>query len=222
MITLAQIKAARVLLGWNQVDVAKAAGLSLPAVSNMERGAVTPREKTLLAVRKALEDAGIEFIDGGVRQQSEVLRTTLLDGVNAISDLFEDFYLTLRKHGGDLLVRGVSEQKFIRHIRPQMGLFLKRLVRMKRRRARFLVCEGDRQFVGAHEVALYRWVRAESFGLVPAYLYHDKYAVLLWGPPLRVIIIQNPSLAETYRRQFESDWKRAQMPPLDIPYYWPP
>ncbi len=68
MITSSQVKAARVLLGLDQRDLAEMADLGIATVKRLEtakepRGAV----KTLLKVEAALEKAGIEFIpaEGG-------------------------------------------------------------------------------------------------------------------------------------------------------------
>ena len=62
MISPAQIRAARSLLGWKQSELAKAADLSLTALNNIERGAADPRVSTLAGIQKALEAAGIVFI----------------------------------------------------------------------------------------------------------------------------------------------------------------
>lgn len=74
MITAQQIRGARGLLGWTQGDLAKAAGISLPALNNLERRASDPRASTMRRIEQALVDAGIEFIDAngggaGVRQK---------------------------------------------------------------------------------------------------------------------------------------------------------
>ena len=68
MVTPAQIKAARALLGWHQADLARAAGISLNVVNRVEREVVDPRVSTLRALQRALEEAGIEFIENGVRR----------------------------------------------------------------------------------------------------------------------------------------------------------
>jgi len=72
MISPAQIRAARALIGWKQTELASAAGLSEMSVKNIERGSTDPRVSTLEAIRTALEAAGVEFIndergDGVVR-----------------------------------------------------------------------------------------------------------------------------------------------------------
>lgn len=63
MISNTQIKAARALLGMKQAELAKEVGLSLSALSNIENGISDPRVSNLMKIKKALEDAGIEFID---------------------------------------------------------------------------------------------------------------------------------------------------------------
>lgn len=66
ILTPAQIKAARALLGWKQTDLAEKSGVSLPSIKNIERGATDPRVSTMAALRKALEAAGVEFLGHGV------------------------------------------------------------------------------------------------------------------------------------------------------------
>ena len=59
-----QVRAARALLRWEQRDLAKASGISLPSVKRLETqpGALAAQPKTIAALRRALEKAGVEFI----------------------------------------------------------------------------------------------------------------------------------------------------------------
>lgn len=68
MITPAQIRAARALLGWKQVDLAKASGLSEMTVKNLEKPGSDPRASTLNAVQTAFEAAGVIFLEPGVHR----------------------------------------------------------------------------------------------------------------------------------------------------------
>jgi transcriptional regulator with XRE-family HTH domain len=65
LLTVAQIKAARALLGWKQEDLAIASGVSLAGLTNIERGTADPRAKTLAKIQDALERAGLEIIHKG-------------------------------------------------------------------------------------------------------------------------------------------------------------
>jgi transcriptional regulator with XRE-family HTH domain len=62
MLMAAQSRAARALLGWSQADLAKAAGLGEATVRNFEAGRSDPYGRTLDAIQRAFEEAGIEFI----------------------------------------------------------------------------------------------------------------------------------------------------------------
>ena len=64
MLTVEQLRAARGLLGWSQSKLAERAGLSLPTVKRVEIN-LGPRvsEEARNRLRRALESAGVEFID---------------------------------------------------------------------------------------------------------------------------------------------------------------
>jgi hypothetical protein len=64
MLTAAQIRAARALLGWSQPALAQAARLSLPTIVRMEgrQGPGRSAASNVDAVQRALEGAGIVFI----------------------------------------------------------------------------------------------------------------------------------------------------------------
>ena len=63
MITSAQCRAARGLLDWTQQDLAERAGVGIVTVRQVEAGVSEPRRATLEVIRRALEGAGVEFID---------------------------------------------------------------------------------------------------------------------------------------------------------------
>jgi transcriptional regulator with XRE-family HTH domain len=67
VITAAQLKAARALLGMDQRALAQAAGLSLPTVQRMEasKGTVRGTVDSLVKLVVALEAAGVELIAEG-------------------------------------------------------------------------------------------------------------------------------------------------------------
>ena len=67
MLTAVQMKAARVLLGWDQARLAREAGLSLPTIQRMEasEGNVRGNVDSLVKVVEALERGGVELIAEG-------------------------------------------------------------------------------------------------------------------------------------------------------------
>ncbi len=67
MLSPNQLRAARALLGWDQRQLAEAAGVSLPTIRRMEAsdGQVRGQVDTLVKVVEALQAAGIELIEEG-------------------------------------------------------------------------------------------------------------------------------------------------------------
>ena len=63
MVTPAQCRAARGLLGWNQQELARRARVGIVTVHQLEAGLSQPSRATLDVIRRAFETAGVEFID---------------------------------------------------------------------------------------------------------------------------------------------------------------
>ena len=67
MMTAAQLRAARALLGMDQKDLAAASGLSLPTIQRMEAsdGVIRGNVDSLMKLIAALDAAGVELINEG-------------------------------------------------------------------------------------------------------------------------------------------------------------
>ena len=63
MITSAECRAARGLLSWSQQNLADLAGVGIMTIHQFEKEGTQPRRATLEVVRRAFENAGVEFID---------------------------------------------------------------------------------------------------------------------------------------------------------------
>jgi len=65
VITGRQLRAARVLLGWEQIVLAKNARVAVGTIRRMESfdGEIGARTSTLSQVQAALEKAGVEFLN---------------------------------------------------------------------------------------------------------------------------------------------------------------
>jgi predicted transcriptional regulator len=69
-ITPAQCRAARALVDMDQLDLARKAVVSRNVIVDFERGSRTPLANNLAAIKRALEESGVEFTNGdqpGVR-----------------------------------------------------------------------------------------------------------------------------------------------------------
>lgn len=74
LISPSQIRAARAIVSAKQSELAKAAGISLATLNNIERGVGDPRTSTLEAIERALNRAGVEISDDTTRETVTLLR----------------------------------------------------------------------------------------------------------------------------------------------------
>ena len=88
-ITSEQIRAAKAIIRWSGEDLAQAAGVSLSSIRRIEAALGIPKAqnmKTVLAIKDALEAAGVEFIGSpddrpGVRLKTSVLPATTIQSL---------------------------------------------------------------------------------------------------------------------------------------------
>ncbi len=60
----AQLRAARALLNWTQEHLAQEAKVSLNTIKSFEAGDTDPRQSTIIALKRTLSVAGVEFLEG--------------------------------------------------------------------------------------------------------------------------------------------------------------
>ena len=72
MLTAAQLRAARALLGIDQRKLAEASGLSVPTIQRMEAsdGVIRGNVDSLMKLIRALDAAGVELISEGAASAS--------------------------------------------------------------------------------------------------------------------------------------------------------
>jgi predicted transcriptional regulator len=88
MISAAQVKAGRRLLGWSQGDLAQNAGVSQLAVARFETiGTIISTHA--LVIRQTLEDAGVQFATEGRRIRKMMSEDEILLAAEAEDDLEE-------------------------------------------------------------------------------------------------------------------------------------
>ncbi len=213
MITVRQIKGARGILDWTQDQLAAAARISRPALNNLERGTTSPHSETLQRIQKALERAGIEFISGGCRLREDVLDVQVLHGDEALFRLYDDILDTYTGMGGTIYISGVDERRFVASGGERFFEYLKRFEKLGIV-DNLLAREGDTNLVVPTKY--YRWVPDEIFSQVPYMVYGDKYAIIRWGPPVKIVLIHNAEIADSYRKQFKAHWRRGKVPPATL------
>ncbi len=210
MISIEQIKAARGLLDWTQDELSNASGVSKPSINTLERRIANPKEATLLAIQRAFENSGVEFLpDCGVKLRASSLKTLIFEGEDALIRLCQDIFSTLINTNNELMILGVQEKSYLdlggKRVLEEIERRLKHNIRTK-----LLSCENDKNFI--EPVEHYKWLPSEFFPSTPTYIYDNKYAIFLWGPPKKVVIIESQEIADSFRKQFLAYWKEAIAP----------
>jgi DNA-binding XRE family transcriptional regulator len=67
MLTRAQLRGARAMLGWTSDDLARRSKIHRRTIRKLEKGEANPQRLTLARIVAALVAGGAEFKDGGVR-----------------------------------------------------------------------------------------------------------------------------------------------------------
>lgn len=208
-LTARQIKAARALLDWSQDDLAATTHLSIATIRKIETGHISPRDTTNDDIRRAFEDAGLEFIEpGGVRHQPEEIR--VLQGHNGMVTLYEDIYETVKEKETDIVVVCASELPFSEALGDNRFLHYQRMAKLKDSvKVRCIV--EDRTNLPATSYCEYRWISKHYIDSVPFYVYDDKYAIVMFEaePSPKIVIFKSRITAEAFRRQFYSMWEKA-------------
>ena len=73
MISPAQCRAARALLGWPKEWLASEPSVSTRTIAEFEKGASAPRQTKCDALRRALAKAGVEFLDEDLNPRASLL-----------------------------------------------------------------------------------------------------------------------------------------------------
>lgn len=126
-------------------------------------------------------------------------------GKSAVKSLYRGVIKEFEKGAKEVLIAGVNERDFVEEDRLALAQYLRAVQRFKSKE-RVLVNEGETYFVEGPQTA-YRWIPKENFSPTPMFVYGDKWAVLIWGNPSYLVVIENKNLAEAYRRQFNLLWQ---------------
>jgi transcriptional regulator with XRE-family HTH domain len=204
MTTVAQIKAARALLGWHQSDLARETKLSLPSIKNLERGAGSPKASTMRVIHEALTSAGVDFIGVyGVQLRDEIFEMHHFDGEDFIAKLADDVFSVIRGPEDELMIVSIDEEYFDKVARKEMDLYREAIIKLNYKE-RILIPHKHNYFISPK--SSYRWLPKQLIGPVPYFIYGDRYAIIIW-PMKRVVVMRNKSVADSFREQFNGLWK---------------
>jgi len=208
-ISCRQIKAARALLDWSQEDLAAATSLSIATIRKLEMGAISPRNSTNDQIRKAFEDAGLEFLEpNGVRQLPEEI--TIYEGHEGICAFFDDVYAFAKEKGGDIITVCINEDPIEEALGDYVAVHCKRMFGLLNHAN--VKCILTENFTSTPaKYCEYRSISKAYVDSVPFYIFGNNYAIFLFeaNPSPKIIIHHSALLANAYRKQFYSMWDKA-------------
>ncbi len=204
-ITADQIRAARALKNWSQSDLASRVEMATPSIGNIEAGKHAPTRQTQEAIREVFEDAGVEFIEGGVRKKQDLIQ--IFEGNDCYLRLLDDVFLKLEPIGGEVLFSSSDERRSSISVIEKLKSIRRSGIKM-----RTLVRMNDSHLMGSLEE--YRWMPEETYVESDVKVIYDNttaYAVT-WKDNPKVIIIRDEMIANEARRMFEFLWKQGKQP----------
>jgi transcriptional regulator with XRE-family HTH domain len=209
MIHPRQIKAARALLDWSQDDLAAASGLSVTTVRNLETRSMSLRGTTTNDIRRAIENAGLEFIEPeGIRRRPNEVKT--YQGYDSCDMFFGDMLHTVKEKGGTIISIFQS---------PEMLAQICSLARNRFERLQQITGHADikcllPEFPSFSLPFDHRVILQQHIGAASYFVYGSKYAIVLaeGNSAFRFIVLDSLNLAQSFRNHFIMLWELA--PPI--------
>lgn len=204
MITPAQIRAGRALVGWSQTDLARRAEVTQVTIANIETQKTQASRNTIRRIESALQSQGVEFVGNGVKLSDYDLNHYV--GDDAYVRLLDDVYFALNANRGEVLFSGVDERKNV------PGL-VEKIKKMKAAgiTMRLLIEDGNDYILG--ELKDYRQLPSQYFSNGVTVTYSNKYALAIYSEnSMRVHVLNNAHVADTQRRIFQFLWDYGKEP----------
>ncbi len=192
----AKIRAGRAALSWTRDDLARASGVSAPAIKNVETESSSPTAATQRRICRAFENEGIFFTAEGIEHREDRIRF-----LYSFLEVLEDAQTTLKK-GDEILFHCADERKNTKEITAKFQDMLKSGVSM-----RFTIERGNDFITTAAEN--YRSIDPDFVDRAEVSVtYGDKYVLhVSEGEKDVYILIKNRLMARQRRREFEYWWK---------------
>jgi len=204
-----QIFAALGLLGLNQNDLAEGVKMPAPSISRILGSENQPKDETTRRIYRWLEDKGVEFTElDGVRRRKEDVK--IYEGIDGWKLFSDDRYQTALNSTRDFLSCGGVQDFFTEAAGEDYQKFhaarMKSIEHFKIRALRPMSYKHP----NITNYVEYRAVPDEQFPKGSFYVYGGKLALLRFEPSLRIYVIQDREVSESYRALFEGIWANAR------------
>ena len=208
MPTGTQIRAARVLAGWDAEELAKLSGISRNSLTQIERGVFRPRQQTAEKIVRAFTDAGIEFIDNeGVRRCPQ--NVEVFEGHERFGVFSEFIYTHTEEYPSDICI-ACADDRLHHKFRKEPEIYRERMRKLIERTG--ITC---RVLVESSFEATYSSVRLwphQSKVPMSFYAFGQSLALISFvhpRPPPYVVLHKFSPFADGFRQLFEDAWQLA-------------
>lgn len=209
MIHARQLKAARALLGWSQDHLAIAARVSPTTIRNLESGDMSPRNSTTETIKRAIEDAGLEFIEPeGVRMRPEDIK--VFHGAYSCDQLLDDMQQTSRE-GCREIVSVFTSQGALSKFCDVRTEYLERLEKISESTSIKIIVPDLLTPPTILANLQFRMAHKQNIGPVTFFAYGKKHALVMscGESGFKFLVINMFGFSEVYRRHFYEIWENA-------------
>ncbi|MCP3385970.1 helix-turn-helix domain-containing protein [Bradyrhizobium sp. CCGUVB4N] len=200
------MKAARALLDWSQQQAAEDADVSLTALRSIEMG-FAARESTMVAIRTAFENAGLEFLEGdGVRRRNDMIK--IYQG----HDSCDRFFAELQTKCSEVIACISSRNVLAQPCGKPLQTNLERLEQLRDTTSvKCLLPESAPPSLFMSSLDM-RAMPDAHFGAVSYIVFGDKYAEIVADSArgFVIVVFSIAPLARSYRQQFLAHWNAAK------------
>jgi transcriptional regulator with XRE-family HTH domain len=193
-----QIRAARALKNWSQAELAERVNMATPSIGNIESGKHAASPQTQAAILETFKNAGIEFIDGGVRHVQDAIQ--VLEGKDCYLRLLDDVFHTLKDtKNPELLISCSDDRKSPSTVNDAYRRMRKAGIKMRQ-----LIEEGNTYLMGDSKE--YRYMPKSYFINRVLVIYGEKAALVLDNES-KVLIFKDNVMAYVQRNIFDLLWE---------------
>jgi transcriptional regulator with XRE-family HTH domain len=208
-----QIKAARAYLDWSRSQLARATGLSSNTIRNLELGSISPRGRTTLIIRQALEDAGLEFTENeGIRKQCPDIRK--IEGADSCDEFFDDVIQTVKRSGGVIGAIFKVQEDMIKALGVTKDNSHDRLADLCNYATIRCILSEPKGASLALPKCQFMAVPKHHGSAVPYFVYGNKHAMVLHDgrASFKYVVFNSVDIARNYKESFDLLWKEVGSP----------
>lgn len=205
-----QVKAARALIGWSQEDLANLTGLSSTTIRKIENGVISPRSRTMNAIRDTIEKAGWEFIyPEGIRRRQEEI--TIYNGMDGTDRFFNAMMEHVRANGGEIYASFLSQDMLMRSLGAHTKSNVHRLDQLNEvAQVRCLLAEPNDMPILLQNFQ-FRTIAEHYMTGAPFFIYGNNFAFALpeGKETFQYLLHGNSNLSQSFQSRFHDLWDVA-------------